>query len=116
MKLRSSRTLPGHGWRTSASQLAGVTRQIAARAADSSHLVSLEHAQELGLQLERQLADLVEEQRAAIGLFDPSDPSAVRAGERAALMPEELGLHERRRHRGAVEDHQRLVRAGRAGV
>ena len=36
-------------------------------AADALELAVLDHAQELGLQLERQLADLVEEERAAVG-------------------------------------------------
>ena len=41
-----------------------------AHLADAAHLALLEHAQELRLQIERQLADLVEEEGAAVGLFD----------------------------------------------
>ena len=37
------------------------------RAADAAHATALERAQEPRLQVERQLADLVEEQRAAVG-------------------------------------------------
>jgi hypothetical protein len=39
-------------------------------AADPAHLALLEHAQELGLEIERQLAELVEEQRAAVGQLE----------------------------------------------
>ena len=35
--------------------------------ADAVHLAELEHPQQLGLHGQRQLADLVEEQRAAVG-------------------------------------------------
>ena len=37
------------------------------RAADRLELALLQHAQQLALQVERQLADLVEEERAAVG-------------------------------------------------
>ena len=40
------------------------------RAADALELALLQHAQQLRLQLERQLADLVEEQRAAVGQLE----------------------------------------------
>jgi hypothetical protein len=52
----------------------------------------LQHAQELHLQRRRQIADLVEEDRAAIGGFEPSALGVDRAGEGAFLMPEQLGL------------------------
>ena len=39
-------------------------------AADAAHLAPLERAQELRLQLERQLADLVDEERAAVRLLE----------------------------------------------
>ena len=38
--------------------------------AEREHLPLLEHAQELGLRLERHVADLVEEERAAVGALD----------------------------------------------
>ena len=56
-------------------------------------LALLQHAQQLGLQLERQLADLVEEQRAAVGLLEQAARArAVGAGERAAHVAEQLAL------------------------
>ena len=42
-------------------------------AADARELALLEHAQELGLHRQRQLADLVEEQRAAVGGLEQAD-------------------------------------------
>ena len=80
--------------------------QIAVRRGDDAHVdrdarrrrrrrrtsPRLEHAQELGLQVERQLADLVEEQRAAVGLLERAGAPRDRAGERAALVAEELAL------------------------
>ena len=41
-----------------------------AGAADAPRLPGLEGAEELGLELERELADLVDEERAAVGLFE----------------------------------------------
>ena len=40
------------------------------RLADAAHLAAIEHAQQLRLEVERELADLVEEQRAAVGGLD----------------------------------------------
>ena len=60
---------------------------------------SCERAQELGLQLERELADLVEEQRAAVGALEGARALAVGAGEGAALVAEQLALDERARER-----------------
>ncbi len=59
----------------------------------------------------RDLADLVEEERAAVGLLEAADPALVGAGERALLVTEELALEERLGERGAVERDERLLRA-----
>ena len=40
------------------------------RAADAQHLALLQHAQQLGLEVGADLADLVEEQRAAVGALE----------------------------------------------
>jgi hypothetical protein len=58
--------------------------------------------QQLGLQRGVQLADLVQEDRAAVGQLEPSGLALVRAGEGAALVAEELGLQQFARHRRAV--------------
>ena len=90
------------------------TRARAAISAGAAHPPQpprLEHAQQLGLQIERQLADLVEEQRAARGLLEPAGAPRRRAGEGAALVPEELALGQLARERAAV----RPPRTGRPG-
>src|SRR4029453_13569073 len=66
-----------------------------------------EHAQQLPLHAERQLADLVQEDRPAVRRLEQALAVAVRAGERAAEVPEELALEQRRRERRAVADHER---------
>ena len=77
-------------------------------ATDALYLLILEYAQELGLQAEVELADLVEEDRAAVGLLELADLAGVRAGERAFLVSEELALHQLTRDGGAVDHHERV--------
>ena len=67
--------------------VAAITRRSTRRSFASpigSYVFSCEQAQQLRLDLERQLADLVEEQRAAIGRRHLADAIGDRAGERAA--------------------------------
>jgi len=52
----------------------------------------LEHAQQLGLQVEREVADLVEEERAPMRQLESSLPRGHRAGECAARVTEQLAL------------------------
>ena len=65
-----------------------MTRQRAVRAlrlADALVLAVLQHAQQLRLHLERQLADLVEEQRAVGGVLEDSRPCCGCAPVKAPL-------------------------------
>ena len=48
------------------------------------------------------LADFVQENGAAVGLLEPSDPAFVRAGERAAFVAEQFALEQLRRERRAM--------------
>ena len=75
----------------------GRRRAMRARAADALELALLQDAQQLRLHLQRQLADLVEEQRAAVGQLEAAGSGRDRAGERAPLVPEQLALEQRRR-------------------
>src|SRR5690606_14301705 len=86
------------------------------RRADPRHLAVLDRAQQPLLRGHRQRADLVEEQRPAVGLFETPDPVSRRAGERARLVAEQLGLDQRLGQRRAVHDHQRLFPAVRQAV
>ena len=72
-------------------------------------LAVLQYPQQLGLHAERQFADLIEKQRAAIGQFELATARAGRAGEGAAHVAEQLAFHQRLGQGGAVEADQRLV-------
>ena len=69
--------------------------------ADAIELALREHAQQPRLQRRRDVADLVEEQRAAVRLLEAPLAPRLRARERAALVAEELRLEEVRRDRRA---------------
>ena len=73
----------------------------------------LQHAQQLHLRRRRHLADLVEEERAAIGQLEAALPPIGGAGERALLVAEDLALEQRLGNRGAVDGDERERR--RAG-
>jgi hypothetical protein len=52
----------------------------------------LDDPEQIGLDLRRRVADLVEQQTSAVGLLEPSLPSLRGAGERAAFVAEEFAL------------------------
>ena len=87
-----------------------------ARAAEAHELALLEHAQQLGLHRRRHLADLVEEQHAAGGLLDAARLGRDGAGERAALVAEELRFEQLVGQRRAVDGDERAVAAPRGVV
>ena len=84
--------------------------------ADSTDLAGFERAQQLGLHHRAHLADLVEEKRASVGGLDETEAALGRAGERAALMTEQLALEERVRDRAAIDDDEWLLAACRQAV
>jgi hypothetical protein len=86
------------------------------RLTDRAHLAGLERAQERRLGVEGQLADLVEEERASVGRLEGADSVGARAGEGAALVPEQLRQDELARDGAAVDDHERALRHHRALV
>ena len=63
--------------------------------------------QQAHLQVGRHVADLVEEQRTALGLLEPAAARALRAGERSALVAEELRLEQIFRNRCRIDRHER---------
>src|SRR6185436_4321814 len=65
----------------------------------------LEHAEQLHLGVERQLADLIEEQRRAVGHLEASDLTRERSGVCAALATEQLALEQLAGNRRAVDPH-----------
>ena len=83
--------------------------------AERRDLALVEHAQQARLQLERHVGDFVEEQRAAVGLQDLAAPAgALRAGEGAGTVAEQLGLDQRLGDARTVYGDERAacVRAG----
>jgi hypothetical protein len=85
-------------------------------ATDALEHAVLQHAQQSYLRRRRELADLVEEQRAAVGPFEPTLALAHRAREAAALVAEQLRVDELGGDRPAVDADERLGRSLRPGV
>jgi hypothetical protein len=63
---------------------------------------------DLGLQRRRHFANLVEHDRAVLGEFEFADTGRACAGERPALVPEQLTLEQISGQRGAVYFDERL--------
>src|SRR5690242_10459092 len=72
-------------------------------ASDALDLSLFEGAKQLGLHGKRHIADVVEEEGAAIGLLEFADMTGAGSGERAFLVAEEFGLDEFGGNGGAVE-------------
>ena len=89
---------------------------MSVRASHALELALLQHAQELGLEVEGHLADLVEKDRAAVGQLEAALARRQGTRERALLVPEELTLLEARSDCGAVDLDQRPVCAEAALV
>src|SRR6266852_8612635 len=76
-------------------------------AADGAHGPVVKQAQKHGLQRDGHVADLVKEQRAAVSLLDKSDcATALRAGERAVSVAEELGLDQTFGKSGTIDGNE----------
>ena len=76
-------------------------------AADAHHLAILDDAKQADLRSERELGDLVEEERPAVGLLEPAFTPRRRAGERPLLVSEELRVDELRGDGAAVDAAER---------
>ena len=85
-------------------------------AAEARELAVLEHLQQLGLQRKAHVSDLVEEHRAVVGELELARLVLDRAGERAALEPEQLRLEQLGGQRGAIHLDERPVAAERGGI
>ncbi len=77
--------------------------------ADRPNLVFLQHAQQLHLQAHRHVADLVEQQGAALGGLEQAFVGARGAGKRAFDVAEEFRLEQVLGHRAAVDRDERSV-------
>ena len=65
------------------------------------------------MQLRRQLADLVEKDRAVIGQLEETNLPFLGVGVRALFVSEQFGIEERRREAGAVDFDERTTGPGR---
>ena len=54
----------------------------------------LQHSKDLGLRVRTHVADFVEEQTPAVGLFEATHALSVGARKRALLVPEQLGFQQ----------------------
>ena len=108
LRFRLERTVGGEDQAEVAGARAG--------SAQAHELSFLQHAQEARLQLRAHVGDLVEEQRAAVGLLEVAGGGFRRAGEGAFLIAEEGALQQRFGQRGAVDLQQRAARARRQRV
>src|SRR5450631_1424671 len=79
-------------------------------------LAVLDDPEQFGLQLQRHLADFVEEYGAAVGQLEAPDLPGIRPGEGTLFPPEELAFHQGRRQSRAVDRYQWPVSAGTAAV
>ena len=85
-------------------------------AADAFELAFLQHAQQLGLHRRGHVADFVEKEGPAVRLLEFSEMPRGSAGERSALVSEQLRLDQLRRHGRAVDGDERALAPGAALV
>ena len=90
---------------------AHVDRDLAVRA-HGADLAVLDHPQELRLERERQLGDLVEEERAPLRVEEQPLPRGGGAREGALHVAEQLALDDVRGDRPAIDRHERPVGEG----
>ena len=81
-------------------------------AADPFELLLLQCAEQLHLHADRNLRDLIQEQRATMRKLEAPGLARHRAGERASLVSEELAFEQVRRDGGTVDADERPVLAG----
>ncbi len=84
--------------------------------ADRADLLFLQGAQQLGLQIKRQLANLIEKDRASLGRSQQTVLGTIGAGERAFHVAEELTLHQRGHQGTAVDGNERAIGVGAIGM
>ena len=86
------------------------------RAAQPLELARLNHAQQLDLGRQVQLADFIEKERAPLGELEASFLRRVRAGERPFFVAEQLRFDEALRQRRAAHLDERPLRPQRVVV
>ena len=90
--------------------------ELGGGASDPPHLARLKDAEEAPLDLEGDVADLVEEQGTAVRGLERSVATGIGPGEGAFLVAKELGFHEGVLKAGGIEGDKRTVRLCAVGV
>ena len=85
-------------------------------AADPVELPLGNHPQQADLAVGGHVADFVQKQGAAVGLFEAADPSAGSAGEGAFFVAEQFGFDQFIGDGGDVQGHEGLLGAGAVPV
>src|SRR5690606_11450867 len=67
--------------------------------ADSDNFAFLQHAQQLGLEVDVELPDLIEEKRSVVRFLEFTNTPREGAGKRTLLMPKKLALDKLFRYR-----------------
>ncbi len=80
------------------------------RAAQPFEFLLLQNPQQLRLQFERNIADFIQEQRAAVRRLETAHLLRHRAREGALFMTEELAFEKSQRNRRAVQLHEGPIR------
>src|SRR3984893_16647666 len=115
-KIGSKLLLPHHGFQVTVCR--GNQTCIGsqgARTPETLEFPFLQYAKQLRLQFKRNLSNLIQKDRAAIGYFKASDALRDRSCKCAFLVPEQLAFEQARRDGRAVELDERL-RAARAQI
>ena len=84
--------------------------------ADALEIAGLEHAQQLRLQVQRDVGDLVEKQRTAVGELETADAVRLGVGEGALDVAEQLAFEDPFRQAAGVHGHEPPARPARHGV
>ena len=82
-------------------------------ATDAFDFAFFEDAEKLGLHGDRHIADFVEEEGSALGLFEFADVPSRRTGESALFVAEEFGLDQFGGNGGAIESDEGVFVARR---
>src|SRR5437763_11904060 len=85
-------------------------------AADRTYLFFLQEAEELGLQVERQLPDLIEKHSTAVGGLKKANLGTHGAGKSALFVSEQLALNQRWNQRAAINCDKLAVGKGSTKV
>ena len=76
----------------------------------------LQHAQEFHLQADGHALDLIQEQRAALGIFNEANAALLGVGEGTCFVSEQLTVDEILRKRSAIDRHKTRLAAAAALV